>query len=98
MENTRTAAFAAVLLCVALGGCETLSGMSSSSPQQPVAVSPKPPPSRPARFNLTGYPTAFKQGYADACATPKRRDAERFRTDTDYSMGWQDGSSACRAR
>ena len=100
----RTAACAAVLLCLA--GCETLSEMSSSSPQKqspgssntaaPAATTSKPPPA--PRFNLTGYSTAFKQGYADACATPKRRNAERFRTDTDYSMGWQDGTSACRSR
>lgn len=102
----RTAASAAVLLCLA--ACETLSEMNSSSPQKPSQPSPaasptaapttaaKPAP--PPRFNLTGYSTAFKQGYADACATPKRRNSERFRTDTDYSMGWQDGQSACRSR
>jgi hypothetical protein len=78
--------------------------MSSSSPQKqspgsataPAATTSKPPPA--PRFNLTGYSTAFKQGYADACATPKRRNAERLKTDTDYSIGWQDGSSACRSR
>ncbi|HEX2830258.1 MAG TPA: hypothetical protein VHP37_28220 [Burkholderiales bacterium] len=60
----------------------------------PTTTSRAPAP----RYNLTGYSSAFKQGYADACATPKRRNGERFRTDTDYSMGWQDGSSACRSR
>jgi hypothetical protein len=43
--------------------------------------------------NLVGYSAAFKQGYADACA--KRRNAERFNSDGDYAMGWQDGRSAC---
>lgn len=77
--------------------------MNTSSPQKPAPASSttttttsKPPPA--PRFNLTGYSTAFKQGYADACATPKRRNSERFKTDTDYSMGWQDGQSACRSR
>lgn len=50
------------------------------------------------RYNLTGYSAAFKQGYADACASPRRRNADRFKSDTDYSMGWQDGSSVCRKR
>ena len=98
--HVRTAASAAVLLCLA--GCETLSEMNTSSPQKPApaassgttTTSKAPAP----RFNLTGYSAAFKQGYADACATPKRRNAERFKTDTDYSMGWQDGQSACRSR
>jgi hypothetical protein len=88
----RTAASAAVLLCLA--GCETLSDMSSSSPQKPATTTTSPAP----RYNLTGYSAAFKQGYADACATPRRRNAERFKAEMDYSMGWQDGQSACRAR
>lgn len=101
----KTAASAAVLFCLA--GCETLSTVSSSSPQKSypsptssptTAPAPASVPARAPRYNLTGYSTAFKQGYADACANPKRRSAERFRTDTDYSMGWQDGQSACRAR
>ena len=90
----RTAASAAVLLCVA--GCETLPGMSSSSPQQPAAPAASQPPSPVPRVNLTGYSASFKQGYADACA--KRRNAERFKAEVDYSMGWQDGQSACRKR
>ncbi len=79
--------------------------MNTSSPQKPspaagssstaaTTTSRAPAP----RYNLTGYSAAFKQGYADACATPKRRNSERFRADTEYSMGWQDGQSACRAR
>ena len=68
--------------------------MSSSSPQKSSAPAATPPPA--PRVNLTGYSAAFKQGYADACA--KRRSAERFKSEVDYSMGWQDGSSACRSR
>jgi hypothetical protein len=90
----KTAASAAVLLCVA--GCETLSGMSSSSPQTPAPASQSSAPAPAPRVNLTGYSASFKQGYADACA--KRRNAQRFKADIDYSMGWQDGSSACRSR
>jgi hypothetical protein len=57
-----------------------------------------PPRASVARYNLTGYSAGFKQGYADACASPRRQNAARFKSDTDYSMGWQDGQSACRAR
>ena len=90
----KTAASAAVLLCLA--GCETISGMSSSSPQKPATATTTQPAAPAPRINLTGYSAAFKQGYADACA--KRRNAERFKAEVDYSMGWQDGSSACRSR
>jgi hypothetical protein len=51
-----------------------------------------------ARYNLTGYSANFKQGYADACATPQRRNDRRFKTDTDYQMGWNDGRSLCRGQ
>src|SRR4051812_26486821 len=55
-----------------------------------------PPPAAP--FNLSGYSAGFKEGYADACAKPVRRNGERFKCDADYSMGWNDGESACRGR
>jgi hypothetical protein len=68
-----------------LAGCETTRGRSAS-----------PPP--PAPYNLSGYSAGFKEGYADACAKPARRNAERLKVDADYSMGWNDGESACRGR
>jgi hypothetical protein len=74
-----------------VAGCGTLSsapGPGSASDSRPAAP----------RYNLTGYSAAFKQGYADACATPRRRNSERIKSDGDYSMGWSDGSSACRSR
>ena len=82
------------MLCLA--GCEALSGLSSSSPQKSGTLPTSQPAAPAARVNLTGYSAAFKQGYADACT--KRRNAERFKAEVDYSMGWQDGSSACRSR
>lgn len=51
------------------------------------------------RFNLSGYSATFKQGHADGCASAggsQRRDERRFRNDTDYMMGWNDGRSACK--
>jgi hypothetical protein len=48
------------------------------------------------RYNLAGYSAAFKEGYADACAS--RRDENRFTADADYQMGWSDGRSLCAKR
>jgi hypothetical protein len=82
-----------IFFALILSGCAT----------DPPAATPTPgtsSPSRPAapRYNLTGYSKQFKEGYSDACATPRRRSEQRFKNDTDYQMGWQDGSSVCRGR
>jgi hypothetical protein len=74
-----------------------VSGCGSLTPGTAPAKAGAPAPPQPG-YNLAGYSAAFKQGYADACATPRRRDAERFKTDGDYSMGWNDGQSVCRGR
>jgi len=81
-----------VLASTLLGsGCESLT--ERTAPSKPsVRTSPQP------GYNLGGYSSAFKQGYADACATPRRRDAERVKIDADYAMGWNDGQSVCRGR
>ncbi|MDB5905100.1 MAG: hypothetical protein JWM26_3978 [Betaproteobacteria bacterium] len=95
MRCLNGAASAALLLCIAVlvAGCEAVGGGAAPpAPTAPAAKAPAP------RFNLTGYPAGFKEGYADACATPRRRNAGRFKAENDYSMGWQDGASACRSR
>jgi len=49
--------------------------------------------------NLSGYPPAFKQGFRDGCDSFRgnyRRDASRFNSDNNYTIGWQDGFSICR--
>lgn len=76
-----------------VSGCETVRSRGPSS-------TPSPPESRASTpgYNLSGYSPAFKQGYSDACATPRRRNGERLKSDTDYSMGWNDGQSVCRGR
>ena len=97
--NTTAAGALALVAILLLSGCEIFRGSSptSSAPPPPKSStsSAKPPPQR---YNLTGYSAAFKQGYADACATPRKRDAERIKSDMDYQMGWSDGQSLCRAR
>ena len=70
-----------------------ISGCASDGAGAPVSTK-----AAPQRYNLTGYSAAFKQGYTDACATPRRRSEERFKSDSDYQMGWSDGSSICRSR
>ena len=59
-----------------------------------------PEPAPPA-VNLSGFSTAFKQGYGDGCDSAGargRRDEGRYKTENDYMMGWNDGYSACRRR
>lgn len=74
--------------CFILSGCATAPAGGTASD---LATSPPAP-----KYNLSGYSTAFKQGYMDACTSPRRRDLERFKSDSDYSMGWGDGESLCR--
>ena len=55
--------------------------------------------SRPT-YNLAGYPPAVRDGYIDGCETAKgtrvrRKDAQRFAADPQYSMGWNDGFGIC---
>jgi len=73
---------------IVLAGCES----PASKPSSASGESPR------TAYNLSGYPPAFKDGYADACSSPRRRNDERFKSDADYSMGWNDGQSACRGR
>lgn len=58
-------------------------------------------PNPPAKVNLSGYSLAFRQGYADGCASAgdrQQRDEKRFAADGDYRMGWQDGRSICQRK
>lgn len=53
------------------------------------------------RVNQAGYSAAFRQGYADGCDSThaaRRRDEQRYRDETDYMMGWNDGYSICKRR
>ena len=88
------------MAALALGACVT-----APVPEPPAPTSAPPLPRHaeppPPKINLSGFPLAYRQGYADGCASatgPQRRDGERFNKDTDYSMGWQDGVSLCKKR
>jgi hypothetical protein len=69
-----------------------VAGCATQTPPGSTSVSRSAAPA--ARYNLAGYSEGFKQGYGDACAS--RRNAERYKADTDYQMGWNDGNSLCR--
>jgi hypothetical protein len=52
--------------------------------------------------NLGGFSPAFKQGYTDGCesagALNQRRDEARYKAESDYMQGWNDGYSICAKR
>jgi hypothetical protein len=87
--TTRNAG-AGILIAALLAGCGTLS---------PTRSDPEPGRQNPPPVNLGGYNAAFKQGYADGCASAgssQRRNESRYKSDTDYMIGWNDGNSVCR--
>jgi hypothetical protein len=84
--------FAAALVAAALAGCAGV-GTRRDEP------TPRDQPPPPAPVNLSGYNATFRQGYADGCASagsssPRRNEA-RYKSEMDYSMGWNDGYSVC---
>ena len=96
------AALAPLFLLLLFAGC------ASDAPVKAPAAGPSTTPpaaaSAPARkaaapatrYNLTGYSAGFREGYSDACAKPRRRNEQRFKADSQYMMGWSDGSTMCR--
>jgi len=57
------------------------------------------PAARPANVNLSGFPPAFRDGYADGCASAGgnvARNNARFRGDLQYAQGWRDGLDICQ--
>lgn len=66
-------------------------------PQTPPTTHPNPP----SNVNLQGFPLAYRQGYADGCAsvgTTEQKDAARFKNDGQYRTGWQDGVYLCKKK
>jgi len=65
------------------------------------ACASRAPTGASANVNVAGFPPAFKSGYADGCSSvagTTRKDAARFKTDTQYAQGWRDGFDICRRR
>ncbi len=69
--------------------------------ETPVQATERRAKAAPPAYNLTGYPPAVRDGYIDGCETARntpyaRKDAKRM-ADGQYSMGWNDGYSICKA-
>jgi hypothetical protein len=90
---------AASLIAVAflVGACATVPEKPPPvAPPLPRTAEPPPPP-----VNLSGFPLPYRQGFADGCGSAtgaERKDAARFRSDGNYSTGWQDGLAQCRKK
>jgi hypothetical protein len=78
-----------------------MAALVAACASQSPAPAPASAPAPAKRVNLTGYSAAFRQGYADGCSSAessRRRNEQRFRSETDYMMGWNDGFSICSKR
>jgi len=91
-----------LLPLVLLAGCATRPlAPPPHEPESPAAAQARrTQASRPA-YNLTGYPPAVREGYIDGCESAKHsryanKDAQRFASDPQYAMGWNDGYSICK--
>jgi hypothetical protein len=92
----------AALAAALVSGCAATAPSSSpSSPSSPQAGTPsRNSAPRTVNRNLSGYSLAFKQGYVAGCDSAgtgaRQRDESRYKSDLDYTMGWNDGFSVCR--
>ena len=88
----------AIAAVLGVAACATVGPPPAPPTAPPLPRNAEPPA---PKINLSGFPLAYRQGYADGCASatgPERKDAERFAGDGNYSMGWQDGIGLCRKR
>ena len=90
-------AFSAILLAAGIAGCAGTPPVSRPAPTDPLSQAQPP---RSSNLNLAGFSVAFRQGYTDGCDSGRdqnrRRDEGRYKSDLDYTMGWNDGYSVCR--
>lgn len=108
---------ALMLGALALAACSTApvtppppAAPSAPTPSAPPAAPAPPPkpqtaptthPNPPSNVNLQGFPLAYRQGYADGCASvgaTEQKDAARFKNDGQYRTGWQDGVFLCKKK
>jgi hypothetical protein len=100
----------ALLVAAGIAGCAQTGAMRNEPaaiPEAP-ARAPAPQPGMPAHaeppppgVNLSGFPLAYRQGYADGCASvggTERKDVARYGADGNYRTGWQDGLALCRRK
>jgi len=93
---------APVLIVLLAAGCAAIP--PAAPPQKvetPAQATQRRSSAAPPAYNLTGYPPAVRDGYIDGCESAKHsryanKDAKRFASDPQYSMGWNDGYSICK--
>ena len=76
------------------GGLPEPGAPGPAGPATPRSNVEPPPPA----VNLSGFPLAYRQGYADGCASAggrEQKDAARFGNDGNYRTGWLDGRALC---
>lgn len=95
---------AAVLVLLA-AGCATVrpEAPPPDQPETPAQATERRSKAAPPAYNLTGYPPAVRDGYVDGCESAKRsplarKDANRFGSDPQYAMGWNDGFALCEQK
>ncbi len=81
-----------LVLLLSLGACALQPGKPGTER--------KPPP---ARYNLAGYPPAFRDGFDAGCDAAKRNvvaptNTSRYGIDPQYRAGWKDGQSLCKPK
>lgn len=91
-----------VTVVLVASGCAILEPTQSPPETIERPSGPLPPSTRPT-YNLSGFPPATKQGYIDGCETAKEteygfKDLERYETDGQYRIGWDDGFDLCRVK
>lgn len=91
-----------IVLLLLAAGCGTLRGPETppDKPETPAQAAERRQKASKPTYNLAGYPPAVREGYIDGCETAKkseyaRKDAKRFASDPQYSMGWNDGFGIC---
>jgi hypothetical protein len=93
-----------LLLLAALAGCAVVpKSPQPDRPETPAQASERRQKASKPTYNLAGYPPAVRDGYIDGCESAKksewgRKDAKRFASDPQYSMGWNDGFGICGAK
>lgn len=78
-------------LSLGLAACATQPGSSGNAQKAP------------ARYNLAGYPPAFRDGFNAGCEAAKHNigvpeDKARYGSDGQFKAGWKDGQSVCKPK
>jgi hypothetical protein len=92
---------AVLTLTLLAAGCAAVpKAPPPDKPETPAQATERRQKASKPTYNLAGYPPAVREGYIDGCESAKksewgRKDAKRFASDPQYSMGWNDGFGIC---